>query len=41
MEVVFGKKIVGAISGPSNAGTTMVETPDLKMNTDRGPRSMG
>jgi len=41
LEVVFGKKIVGAVSGPSNAGTTMVETPDLKMNTDRGPRSMG
>ena len=41
MEVVFGKKIVGAVSGPSNVGTTIVETPDLKMDTDGGPCSMG
>ena len=41
MEVVFGKKTVGVVSGLSNAGTTMVETPDLKMDTDGGPCSMG
>jgi len=36
LEVVFGKNIVGAQASPSNAGTTMVESPDLKMNTDGG-----
>ena len=41
MEVVFGKKTIGVVLGPGNAGTPMVETPDLKMNTDGGPRCMG
>ena len=34
MEVVFGKNTAGAQASPSNAGTAMVESPDLKMNTD-------
>jgi len=41
LEVVFGKKTVGVVSGLSNAGTAMVETHNLKMNTDGGPCSMG
>ena len=41
MEVVFGKNIVGAQASPSNVGTTMVESPDLKMNTDGGVRNNG
>ena len=39
--MVFGKNIVGAQASPSNAGTTMVESPDLKMNTDGGVRNNG
>ena len=39
--MVFGKKIVGAQASPSNAGTAMVESPDLKMNTDGGVRNNG
>jgi len=34
LEVVFGKNTAGAKASPSNEGTTMVEAPDLKMNTD-------
>ena len=39
--MVFGKNIVGAQASPSNVGTTMVESPDLKMNTDGGVRNNG
>ncbi|CAD6224349.1 unnamed protein product [Miscanthus lutarioriparius] len=41
LEVVFGKNTVGAQASPSNAGTAMVESPDLKMNTDGGVRNNG
>ena len=41
MEVVFGKNTAGAQANPSNAGTAMVESPDLKMNTDGGVRNNG
>ena len=39
--MVFGKNTVCAQASPSNAGTTMVESPDLKMNTDGGVRNNG
>ena len=39
--MVFGKNTAGAQASPSNAGTTMVESPDLKMNTDGGVRNNG
>ena len=39
--MVFDKNTVGAQASPSNAGTTMVESPDLKMNTNGGVRNNG
>jgi hypothetical protein len=41
LEVVLGKNTVGAQAGPSNAGTAMVKSPDLKMNTDGGAHNNG
>jgi hypothetical protein len=41
LEVVLGKNTVGVQAGSSNAGTTMVKSPDLKMNTDGGARNNG
>ena len=38
--MVFSKNTAGAQS-PSNAGTAMVESPYLKMNTDGGVRNNG
>ena len=39
--MLFGKDTVGAQASPSNAGTNMVESPDLNINTDGGVRNNG
>ena len=39
--MLFGKDTVGAQASPSNAGTNMVESPDLNINTDGGVHNNG
>ena len=39
--MVFGKNTAVPQASPSNVGTTMVESLDLKINTDGGVRNNG